>query len=594
MIKRLLLALAIGISSGVTGISPNRYAFTAYASPGDTTRPAVPTSADSARALSKLASDLAAIVNLPEELKAGRVGIEVRSLTRNRAIYSLNADKPLTPASTTKVVTTFTALSELGPDYMIRTVVGMTNRPKNGVLVGDLYVKGHGDPFLTIGDIDALVDQTVASGIVEVNGNIVGDGTWFDAKTERIEYSGDDDVVEDLPPITALSVENSAFSVIVSSPRTPGEPLNVQTYPRSSGFLIVNSGVTAAGRTAPAKKGKKGSGRQSQAITPSPGLLRDDLDPSVPRYGDEPALAQARPRNGSTAPEASNIARPPKPAIPSGPLKVQVSAGRDGDQTITVTGTLAANRTVNYHYEMENPALVVAGMICDRLRARGIRISGHAVSGATPAKYKAIAETKRPLVEVLEKVMKHSNNYLAEYVFKMIGAAAGGREETAKRSVEKIGQRMSIVGVNFNRCLINDGSGLSRANCLSAEALAEILSAAYRDRKLFRSFYELLSIAGVDGTLRKRMKGTFAENNLRGKTGTLRNVAALTAYVTTRDGELMVFGSIMNGGNLGAYRQVQDRIGARLAAFSYSQATAPVTPPAKTPVKPAVTAKPKR
>jgi D-alanyl-D-alanine carboxypeptidase/D-alanyl-D-alanine-endopeptidase (penicillin-binding protein 4) len=544
----------------------------------------VPTAADSARALSKLSSDLAALITLPEELKAGRVGIDIRSLTRNRGIYSLNADKPLTPASTTKVVTTFTALSELGPDYMIRTVVGMTNRPKNGVLVGDLYVKGHGDPYLSIGDIDALVDQTVASGIVEVSGNIVGDGTWFDGKTERIEYSGDEDVVEDLPPITALSVENSAFSVIVSSPRTPGEPLNVQTYPRSSGFVIVNAGVTAAGRT-PARKGKKGSGRQSQVLAPSPSLLRDDLDPGIPRYGDEPALAQTLPRNGGTAPEATNIVGPPKPALPTGPLKVQVTNGKDGEQTITVSGTLAANRTVNYHYEMENPALVVAGMICDRLRLRGIRIGGHATSGATPSKYKVVAETKRPLVEVLANVMKHSNNYLAEYVFKMIGAAAGGREETAKRSVEKIGQRMSIVGVNFNRCLINDGSGLSRANCLSAEALAEILSAAYHDRKLFRSFYELLSIAGVDGTLRKRMKGTFAENNLRGKTGTLRNVAALTAYVTTRDGELMVFGSIMNGANIGSYRQVQDRIGARLAAFSYSQGMAPVAPPAKAPAK---------
>lgn len=581
MIKRFLLTLALGLSSGITGISPDHYSYTVYAAPGDTTRSAAPAAIDSAAALRRLSSDLGALVNLPEELKAGRVGVDVRSLTRNRAIYSLNPEKPLTPASTTKVVTGFTALSELGADYQITTVIGMTNRPKKGVLVGDLYVKGHGDPYLSIEDIDALVDQAVAFGITEVEGNVVGDGTWFDTKFERIEYSGDEDVVEDLPPVAALSVERSAFTVVVSSPRTAGEPLNVQTHPRSSGFQIINQAVSVAGKAAPARKGtkKKGAGKKATLLHPSPSIFRDEFDPNVPRFGDEPAMAQAdRPLNGTdgSASGAKEVG-PAKPAA-TGPLKVQVTGSRDGEQIIMVTGTLMANRTVSYRYEMKNPALIVAGMVYDRLRARGIRISGKAVWGPTPTKYKVIAERKRPLTEVLGVMMKQSNNFLAEYVFKMIGAAAGGRNETAKKSVEKISQRMSLSGVNFNRCVINDGSGLSRANCLSAESLSEIMAAAYRDRKLFRAFYETMSIAGVDGTLRNRMKKTAAENNVRGKTGTLRNTSALTGYVTTRDGELIAFAALMNGGNHGAYKQVQDRIAARIASFSYAERPAPEKP----------------
>jgi D-alanyl-D-alanine carboxypeptidase/D-alanyl-D-alanine-endopeptidase (penicillin-binding protein 4) len=217
---------------------------------------------------------------------------------------------------------------------------------------------------------------------------------------------------------------------------------------------------------------------------------------------------------------------------------------------------------------------VVAGIIYNRLKSHGITIGGNTVSGVTPAKHRVLAETGRPLLDILQYVMKNSNNFLAEYVFKIIGGAAGGQNETAEKTVEKIHYRMSVNKVPFGACIINDGSGLSRANCLSASALAAILDAAHNDRKLFDPFYATMSIAGIDGTLRKRMRGTRAEGNVHGKTGTLRNVSALAGYVTTRDGEVLCFSMLMNGGNHGAYRSVQDKVAAQLAAFSYSQALA--------------------
>lgn len=597
--------------------------------PSDSAHRAALTSEDSARALEKLAKDINALVNLPSEMKAGKVGIDVRSLVTDKVLYAMNSESPLTPASTTKVVTTFTALSELGPNYMVRTIIAGDVKPtRDGIVKGNLYVKGYGDPYLSVNEIDTLIDQLVSSGVRAVEGNIVGDGTFFDNKTERTQYSGDADVVVPLPPIAALTIGQSVFSVVISSPRTPGEPLNVQTYPHSSGFEIINNAVTASPK-APARKSTKRRGKRRSDI-----YLPDA--PSSERYGDESPsnydteVFQRKPSKKGAATTKSTTSSKRRTAatkgvatkkaatkgssktatksttskksvaksaptkstkqvavkkapveqeespivVNRGPIKVSVTTGENGKQIITVSGSLPPNRTVSHRYQMKNPPLVIAGMVYDRLRSHGVTIAGQPTSGGTPVRSKVLAETGRPLLEILQLVMKNSNNFLAEYVFKMIGAAAGGQSETARKTVEKIQHRMSLNQVPFTRCIINDGSGLSRANCLSATALTGILNAAYHDKRVFDSFYSTMSIAGVDGTLRKRMKGTYAQGNVHGKTGTLRNVSALAGYVTTRDGELLCFSILMNGGNHGAYRAVQDKVAARLAAFSYSETLA--------------------
>jgi D-alanyl-D-alanine carboxypeptidase len=545
------------------------------------------TSVDSARAIEKLTADLEKLVSLPDERKAGRVGIAIRSISRNVDLYRLNADSPLTPASTTKVVTAYTALCELGGDYAVRTVIAAANRPsRDGALVGDLYVKGFGDPFFTASDVDLLVDRFMTNGIKRVEGNVVGDGTFFDEKTRRVDYSGDADQVVPLPPITALTINGNTFTVLVSAPSTPGLPLNVQTIPRSSGFDIVSDAVSVGSAKAPATRKSKRRSSLDDAVAPR------DVTREEPRYGDEPMppeylLADAGGRRRPDAKKSPATSRakdrapqkrsetPAKKSTsatakaPARGLKVSVSAGPDGRQLVTVSGSLASGKRASYQYEMRSPAVVIAGMVADRVRGRGVAITGRTVAAAAPTRIKTLAATERPLLEILSLVLKNSNNYLAEYVFKMIGAHAGARTETARASVTTIAQRMSSSRVAFDRCLINDGSGLSRANLLSAESLAGILCAAHRDRKIFQPFYASMSVAGVDGTLRKRMKGTLAEGNVHGKTGTLRNVSALTGYVTTRDGELIAFAMLMNGGNHGSYRSVQDKVAQRLAEFSY-------------------------
>ncbi|MBC8146088.1 MAG: D-alanyl-D-alanine carboxypeptidase/D-alanyl-D-alanine-endopeptidase [bacterium] len=600
--KRLLpsLLLLLALATNASVFSSHGVALGAGGSATgsvDSLRKGPTTAADSARSLDRLTADLQKLVALPDELKSGRVGIIVRSVTRNRDLYRLNADTPLTPASTTKVVTAYTALCDLGGDYVIRTIVGAANRPtRDAVLVGDVYVKGFGDPFFAASDVDLLVDRFMTSGIKRVEGNVVGDGTYFDEKTRRVEYSGDADQVMPLPPITALTINGNTFTVLISAPSAAGLPLNVQTIPRSSGFEIVSSAVSsAAAKSAPIRKStRKSSKKKRSDLGPAErfGAPANEFD-DEPRYGDEPiraailfadaserkrpaskrsvspATKRAASSSSSQRQKSRNVETVAAAKTPARGLKVSVSTGPDGRQLINVSGSLQASKRASYHYEMKSPAVVIAGMFYDRVVGRGVAITGRTVAAASPTRIKTLAQTERPLMEILSLVMKNSNNFLAEYVFKMIGAHAGARTETARASVQRIGQRMTASGVLFDRCVVNDGSGLSRANVLSATSLAGILSAAHRDRKVFQPFYAAMSVAGVDGTLRKRLKGTLAEGNVHGKTGTLRNVSALTGYVTTRDGELFAFAMLMNGGNHGSYRSVQDKIAQRLAEFSY-------------------------
>jgi len=500
---------------------------------------------DTASALERLAEDIRSALNLPQEMKNGSVGIVVRSAKTGRVLFALNPDRPLTPASTTKLVTTFTALSELGPGYVVKTILAAETRPRDGIVRGDLYVKGHGDPFLTVNDIDELVDQLVKIGVSQVRGRIVGDASFFDTIASRFEYSGDSDDPEPVAPIQALTVQGGYFNVIIASTSVVGAPLNVQTYPHSDAFEIVCNATVAPDVAGRKRRGGRKSARES--LAPPPG--------------------------------GGNNMR-------AGGLLVSVADGPDGRQTVTINGTLPPRKTVSKKYRMTSPPTVIAGMVSERLKRFGVKVAGMPAAGEAPPRARILAETGRPLMDILRLVMKNSNNFLAEHVFKMIGGIARGNKSTAERSIDKIQYRMDLNGVSFDRCVINDGSGLSRRNCLSANALTGILMAAHDDPTLFQPLYATLSVAGVDGTLRHRMRGTAAEGNARGKTGTLRNTSALTGYVTTRDGELVCFGMLFNGANVGAYRGLQDRIVVRLADFSYN-APASVVPVVKTTPKPA-------
>ena len=163
--------------------------------------------------------------------------------------------------------------------------------------------------------------------------------------------------------------------------------------------------------------------------------------------------------------------------------------------------------------------------------------------------------------QILQRMMKNSDNFYAEAMFYQLGVASGHRPARAKDAASVVKQLIQKVGNGKNPYRIADGSGLSLYNYLSAELEVALLRYAYQRVDLYDRLLPSLPVAGVDGTLKKRMKGTAAEGNVQAKTGTLTGVISLAGYLTAASGHRLCF-AILNQGTLKASeaREFQDKI----------------------------------
>ena len=177
-----------------------------------------------------------------------------------------------------------------------------------------------------------------------------------------------------------------------------------------------------------------------------------------------------------------------------------------------------------------------------------------------------------PLSEIAKHFLKPSQNQIGEVLLKTLGRERTG-VGTADSGAAVITRQLAEWGVDSMGAVVYDGSGLSRHNLVSPETLIKTLVAMMRDSATFDVFYESFPIAGVDGTVRTRMRETAAANNLRGKTGTLEFVRSLSGYVSTADDQLLVYSLLSNHFTVPVSRvtRLQDAIGVLLANYRGSQ-----------------------
>jgi D-alanyl-D-alanine carboxypeptidase/D-alanyl-D-alanine-endopeptidase (penicillin-binding protein 4) len=224
-----------------------------------------------------------------------------------------------------------------------------------------------------------------------------------------------------------------------------------------------------------------------------------------------------------------------------------------------------------YSGPAKNPAKAYLDALKDGLVRKGITVDGGVRGDSilpTPFKMDTLfVLTSPPLREILPAMMKKSQNQVAEIMLRTIGLerALLGTADTARKIV---GQQLLAWGVQPDGFLIRDGSGLSDNDLLTPETIVRVLDRIQRDTA-FAAFYNSLPIAGVDGTLDKRMKGTPAEGNVRAKTGTLAKARNLSGYVTTADGERLIFSVLANNTTTpgSMVTSVADQIGAALATY---------------------------
>jgi D-alanyl-D-alanine carboxypeptidase/D-alanyl-D-alanine-endopeptidase (penicillin-binding protein 4) len=223
-----------------------------------------------------------------------------------------------------------------------------------------------------------------------------------------------------------------------------------------------------------------------------------------------------------------------------------------------------------YSGPARNPAKAYLDALHDALVRKSIRVDGTVRDSVLPTPFKMdtlFVLVSPPLREILPALMKPSQNQIAEILLRTIGLERGGLG-TADSARKIVGQQLLAWGVQPDGFVIRDGSGLSDQDLLTPETIVRVLDRIQRDTA-FATFYNSMPIAGVDGTIDTRMKGTPAEGNVHAKTGTLAKARSLSGYVTTADGERLIFSILANNTTTpgSAVTHVADLIAAALAAY---------------------------
>lgn len=201
-------------------------------------------------------------------------------------------------------------------------------------------------------------------------------------------------------------------------------------------------------------------------------------------------------------------------------------------------------------------------LLRQRLEARGVVVTGATrvdsgqpttIGNAAPTSTRVeIAKLESPpFSEIAAKTMKPSQNMYTETILRILGEQVGrpqgGSGESMQLGLATVKGFLASIGVPADGIVQYDGSGLSRHDLITPAAVVSVYTYMAKQSKYAQAWRDSLTIAGVDGTLKNRMKGTVVEGNLRGKTGTIDQVSALSGYLTTAGGEQLVISIIVNG-----------------------------------------------
>ncbi len=451
------------------------------------------------------------------------LGIKVASLDTGHVLFEENAGKLLMPASNMKLYTVAAALDRLGPDFRFKTSIYAAALPdKRGRLRGDLIIYGRGDPTFATrfngGDyykaIDDLAARVAAAGVKQVDGDIIGDESYFTGTPRGAGWEWDDLQWYYGADASALTVNDNAVDLSVKPGAKVGDACIITVGPDIGRVVSTNT------------------------AHPDGSFSFSHADPS-----DNPPVTLAN--NMTTTPRGTK-------------RDLTVERGL-GQKLIVVSGSLPLD-DAGYAGSVAvlRPALAFAAMLRSALVKRGVAVKGRTFAvdaearrGASfdPAQLIEIAMRESPpFSEVAAQTLKPSQNLYTELILRTLGKqfpAAAPELTTAAAGTGVVRTFLNEAGVDTTYLSLADGSGLARQNLITAESIVQLLTYMSRHRYA-QVFRDAQPLAGVDGTLRNRMKNTPAAGNVRAKTGTLANVAGLSGYVTSAAGERLVFSIIVN------------------------------------------------
>jgi len=242
------------------------------------------------------------------------------------------------------------------------------------------------------------------------------------------------------------------------------------------------------------------------------------------------------------------------------------------EETVVVQGKVSTKSKygVSARINVNQPSLFTTTTFKDALQQVGITITGKAALGVVPSKSERLATySSEPLSLIIHESNKSSNNFVAEQILKVLGAEKIGTPGTTAKGIQVIQEFFGELNIAPDAYVLENGSGLSRNNRLSPEQIVTLLTYMYDDFAVRSEYIASLAIAGIDGTLERRMQDTTAERRLRAKTGAIRNVSCLSGYAASRDNEVFAFSIMMNNYRSGGYavKNIQNKIGQLLTEF---------------------------
>ena len=441
-------------------------------------------------------------------------GILVVDPERGDTLYARNAGKLFMPASNQKLLTGSTALVQLGPDFRFRTDFAATGPVVNGSLRGDLVVIGRGDPTFSdaafgsaMTPMRAAAESLWARGVREIAGALVKGGDAFPDSTLGFGWSW-----SDLDYGYSAGVDELFFNEGVAR-------VTVRAATRVGGAATV--------RTAPAR--------------------------TVPQIGSVRVVT-----GGTQDPEATQRNR----------IAWDTDV-RGVRPRLNLSGFVKARDSATVDVAIRNPSQAWLEAFAEALADRGIALRGNVISepsaptgGLTPV----FTFWSPPLRTILPLLEKPSQNQIAEILYLTLGLekTGVGTPDSGRRVVQR---QLADWGADTAGAAVRDGSGLSRHDYVTPETIVRVLDAMRRHAE-FRTFYDALPIAGVDGTIRSRMRNSPAQGNVHAKTGSVDKARSISGYVTAADGRVLIFSILCNNFTTPArmVEQTADSMLVRLAA----------------------------
>jgi len=391
------------------------------------------------------------------------------------------------------------------PGYEFNTRMFHTGVISDDTLKGDIYVVGGFDPDFTTDDLEKFVNEIENLGVKYIAGNLYADLSAKDSLYWGEGWMWDDEPDPAAPYLSALNINDNSIEVFVSSTETDSLP-SVKLIPETEYIQVENNAITVS------------SGKNDFNITRNWVERKNKI------------IIDGEVRSGKVIDEEKNTEK----------------------------------------LSLTDPWKYFLTLFKERLQQKGIILNGFIHFKTLPENSIQISSVYRSLDTVLVNMNKESNNLSAEMVLYALALNDSGAPASAENGIQAINRMIEITGMDADNYSLADGSGVSRYNLISTELINNIFKYFYYSQPyIFKTFNNTLPIAGVDGTLEKRMRNTLAKGNLRAKTGTLNGVATLSGFITAFNGDLIAFSIFIQNYTVknSMARKFQDKICKLLADF---------------------------